>query len=103
GAGFRKSRAGGEERRAATASGPSLGGGTAAAAAAAAASPALKSSTAGSAPLRLLTNPAEDEFTPPSAEPPAARGELEIVPPDDGDEPRPGGRWQRQRSVLGAV
>ncbi|CAM9852719.1 unnamed protein product [Ectocarpus sp. 12 AP-2014] len=103
GAGFRKSRVGGEERRAATASGPSLGGGTAAAAAAAAASPALKSSTAGSAPLRLLTNPAEDEFTPPSAEPPAARGELEIVPPDDGDEPRPGGRWQRQRSVLGAV
>ncbi|CAM9301094.1 unnamed protein product [Ectocarpus sp. 4 AP-2014] len=102
GAGFRKSRAGGEERRAATAPGPSLGGRTAAAAAGAA-SPALKSSTAGSAPLRLSTNPAEDEFTPPSAEPPAARGELEIVPPDDGDEPRPRGRWQRQRSVLGAV
>ncbi|CAN0208504.1 unnamed protein product, partial [Ectocarpus sp. 8 AP-2014] len=101
GVGFRKSRAGGEERRAATASGPSLRGRTAAAAAAA--SPVLESSTAGSAPLRLLTNPAEDEFTPASAETPAARGELEVVAPDDGDEPRPGERWQHHRSVLGAV
>ncbi|CAM9709828.1 unnamed protein product, partial [Ectocarpus sp. 8 AP-2014] len=101
GVGFRKSRAGGEERRAATASGP--GRTAAAAAAAAAASPVLESSAAGSAPLRLLTNLAEDEFTLPSAETPAAGGELEVVTPDDGDEPRPGERGQHHRSVLGAV